>query len=394
MALKATTELPVSVRKVRGGTAEVLLDGVHVGDVWGKKGGWHGGFPGELGAVVTDEYRDQAAVALARAAIASGRWPELAEKFGDEGEGPRRTGARGRKGEPGPCKRFAEGSSQRKRCHRRVRACIRRHTRAGVLRYAAVPICLDLEGRALLGNSGGQLVRPGGRPVPNEYEILERRAAESRRAKKHRTGLGSRRALPEVGDRVRPTAEYAEAWQTPPEQEGVVLARKRHRVLDVVALQIEWVRGREYDDPFDTGEPGWYPAGAVERLRRGRAVQVRRGGGGCPALRRWVAQLQQDLGLDDFLVYDLPNGDLVLSMLVVPKSKRKQGVGTQAMEALVELADHNGRRIWLTPNEKDRILGTTSRARLVRFYRGFGFVENKGRRHDPTQNYSMYRDPR
>jgi GNAT superfamily N-acetyltransferase len=113
----------------------------------------------------------------------------------------------------------------------------------------------------------------------------------------------------------------------------------------------------------------------------------------CPLLRRWAAQLEVELGLEDFFVYDLPNGDLVLSLLVVPRGMRKQGKGTEAMQALVELADHNGRRIWLTPNEKDINLGTTSRGRLVRFYRGFGFVENKGRNKDFRQRYSMYRRP-
>ena len=83
---------------------------------------------------------------------------------------------------------------------------------------------------------------------------------------------------------------------------------------------------------------------------------------------------------------------IVLSKIVVPRGQRKQGVGTAIMQALVQFADEKGVRLALSP-EADRELGTTSRTRLVRFYKRFGFVENKGRNKDYRISEAMYRPP-
>jgi hypothetical protein len=62
------------------------------------------------------------------------------------------------------------------------------------------------------------------------------------------------------------------------------------------------------------------------------------------------------------------------------------------MEALCAFADRHGLRIIVSPADKNDD-GTTSRARLVRFYKRFGFVENRGRRKDFRISEGMYREP-
>ena len=79
-----------------------------------------------------------------------------------------------------------------------------------------------------------------------------------------------------------------------------------------------------------------------------------------------------------------------LSKIVVPKDKRKQGVGQAVMRELTQFADKEGVIIKLTPS-KD--FGATSTARLKRFYKQFGFVENKGSNKDFTISETMYRLP-
>ena len=69
---------------------------------------------------------------------------------------------------------------------------------------------------------------------------------------------------------------------------------------------------------------------------------------------------------------------LVLDMIFVPKPLRGQGLARAAMQDLVDAADGAGRPMALTP---DSGLGS-SKARLVAFYRGFGFVPNSGRNKD------------
>lgn len=83
-------------------------------------------------------------------------------------------------------------------------------------------------------------------------------------------------------------------------------------------------------------------------------------------------------------------GNLHLSRIVVEKGHRGQGLGTQAMQDLVNLADQYVLLMTLSPS-KD--FGGTSVARLKKFYQRFGFVINKGRAKDFTLYDSMYRLP-
>ena len=78
--------------------------------------------------------------------------------------------------------------------------------------------------------------------------------------------------------------------------------------------------------------------------------------------------LEQEFGIELDL-YD--NGDyLTLSRIVVPKDSRGGGIGKQAMQKIVDYADEVGKPIYLTPS-KD--FGATSKSRLEKFYKEFGF---------------------
>lgn len=81
---------------------------------------------------------------------------------------------------------------------------------------------------------------------------------------------------------------------------------------------------------------------------------------------------------------------LFLSRIEVAKPLRRRGLGTKAMEDLVELADHYGLLMTLTPATD---FGGTSVARLKRFYQRFGFVLNQGRNKRWEISETMYRSP-
>ena len=64
----------------------------------------------------------------------------------------------------------------------------------------------------------------------------------------------------------------------------------------------------------------------------------------------------------------------VVELTWIIVNDRKQGVGTAIMRELCEFADRNAAEISLKPASKDDYAATTSRGRLVRFYKRFGFV--------------------
>jgi GNAT superfamily N-acetyltransferase len=83
--------------------------------------------------------------------------------------------------------------------------------------------------------------------------------------------------------------------------------------------------------------------------------------------------------------------NLHLSRIEIEKGRRGQGLGTKAMEDLVAIADQHGLLMTLSPSTD---FGASSKERLKRFYRRFGFVSNKGRHKDFTLMDSMYRPPK
>lgn len=80
---------------------------------------------------------------------------------------------------------------------------------------------------------------------------------------------------------------------------------------------------------------------------------------------------------------------LVLDKIIVPDAARGQGIGTQAMQELIDYADETGKRIELSPSAD---FGG-SKKRLTEFYRRQGFIENKGKNKDFEISESMYRPP-
>lgn len=104
-----------------------------------------------------------------------------------------------------------------------------------------------------------------------------------------------------------------------------------------------------------------------------------------------LAQVRQicDLLRVDHSIFEREK-DIHLSLLVVPKDQRGKGLGTQAMQALLAYADASAKRVTLTPSTD---FGASSKARLQRFYRRFGFKANRGRNRDFTIQESMLREP-
>lgn len=79
---------------------------------------------------------------------------------------------------------------------------------------------------------------------------------------------------------------------------------------------------------------------------------------------------------------------LELSKIVIPKDKRNSGIGTSIMNRIVQFADSHGLKMSLTP---DTSFGGSSKTRLNKFYKRFGFVDNKGRNKDYEFSNSMLR---
>lgn len=104
--------------------------------------------------------------------------------------------------------------------------------------------------------------------------------------------------------------------------------------------------------------------------------------------------IKSSLGLKQFIVTE-KNNDLYLDSIIVDKKDQNKGLGTKALEQLISYADQTGKRIILTPGLPNKEHGTTSRNRLVKFYKKFGFKENKGRSIDFAMGAGkMYRDPK
>ena len=92
------------------------------------------------------------------------------------------------------------------------------------------------------------------------------------------------------------------------------------------------------------------------------------------------------------VAYNLhPKKVLELTWIIV--QNRKQGVGTAIMRELCEFADRHAAEISLKPASKDDHAAITSRARLVRFYKRFGFVKDKRKSTEFTIVPTMSRKP-
>ena len=87
---------------------------------------------------------------------------------------------------------------------------------------------------------------------------------------------------------------------------------------------------------------------------------------------KYILQELEDEFNIELDLYD--NGKwLELSRIVIPKDQRGQGIGSKVMQRIVDFADKENRKIYLTPS-KD--FGASSVSRLEKFYKGFGFEKN------------------
>ena len=109
-------------------------------------------------------------------------------------------------------------------------------------------------------------------------------------------------------------------------------------------------------------------------------------------LEEFSKQLRKDLNLKTLLMSQGREGGIELTSIIVDKGARKNGTGSLALRRIVEYADRVNARITLTPAVKDEYHGTTSRRRLVKFYKRFGFVENNGRLKELTISGAMFRN--
>ena len=102
--------------------------------------------------------------------------------------------------------------------------------------------------------------------------------------------------------------------------------------------------------------------------------------------------------LDDRLKQKFPDLDVSLggtlyirvSKIVVPKKDRRKGIGTQVMDEIIGYADSVGKIVVLTPSDD---FGSST-ARLRKFYKRFGFIENRGMMARYEISESMYRLPK
>jgi len=87
------------------------------------------------------------------------------------------------------------------------------------------------------------------------------------------------------------------------------------------------------------------------------------------------------------------NNIIKLDKIRVEREYRNQGLGSSYMQDLCDYADRMGKDIELNLGDKERG-ETTSRNRLIEFYKRFGFVRNFGRTGDYRRSCQMYRTPK
>jgi predicted GNAT family acetyltransferase len=98
---------------------------------------------------------------------------------------------------------------------------------------------------------------------------------------------------------------------------------------------------------------------------------------------------EKGVELDAYISARSPN-KIELSRIFVPKQLRGQGLGSFAMKLLISYANEHKMVITLSPSTD---FGASSVSRLNKYYKSFGFVDNKGRNKDFTISNTMYKLP-
>lgn len=131
------------------------------------------------------------------------------------------------------------------------------------------------------------------------------------------------------------------------------------------------------------------PPWMTEDVPRDKQIVRFDGGQNMASITDFADSIKNKYGLDTFNVSE-SQGDIVLDRIAVPKENRGEGIGSKAVQDLIDYADSTGQRIRLTAEGFDG----TSPVRLKNFYKKLGFVENKGRNKDFRFREGFYREPK
>ena len=228
--------------------------------------------------------------------------------------------------------------------------------------------------------------------TPEEWRALEL-AAERGWVAKHDIAARYPDLLPHEQIEEAIAEEFSEALAARKSPKGSALVTAFNKIARLLRALRNVLNGAGYQTAEDifgrilAGEISKRQAGNTG-MRASKLAQAPK-----PNVDAFEAALKHDLGLRSLSLFVTRSGDLKLNMLAVGKDEQGQGIGTKAMSRIAEFADQNGFRLILSPGLRDDGFGTTSRDRLVNFYKRFGFVENKGRRKDFSISEGMYRDP-
>jgi GNAT superfamily N-acetyltransferase len=97
-------------------------------------------------------------------------------------------------------------------------------------------------------------------------------------------------------------------------------------------------------------------------------------------------ELEQKYNLKSLFLADMGKRNAIeLHSIIVNKEEQGAGTGSKVMQEIIAYADANGKIVVLDPGLLDKQHGTTSQSRLRKFYKRFGFIDNKGR----NKNYEF-----
>ena len=99
-----------------------------------------------------------------------------------------------------------------------------------------------------------------------------------------------------------------------------------------------------------------------------------------------ASELEAKYNLKSLFLGDMASRNAIeLHSIIVNREDQGKGTGSKVMQELIKYADDNGKIMVLDPGLLDKQHGTTSQSRLRKFYKQFGFIDNKGR----NKNYEF-----
>lgn len=98
------------------------------------------------------------------------------------------------------------------------------------------------------------------------------------------------------------------------------------------------------------------------------------------------SKLQEDYHIEDFSI-SISNDKKYISLDKIIIKDKNEGYGTKFMYDLCEWCDKNNKILTLTPS--DAFGGNIKK--LNKFYKKFGFIDNKGRKSDFNTRQKLYR---